>query len=48
VRDHVLAAASRSESVIAGADVSVLMSLVAICASGCDIVRPRRAAPHPS
>src|SRR5215475_12473931 len=40
VRDHVLAAAS----VIAGAVVSVLMSLVAICASGCDIAFPRHAA----
>src|SRR6516164_9824012 len=37
--DHVLAAAGRSGSVIAGAVVSGLMSLVAICASGCDIVR---------
>ena len=43
VRDHVLAAASRSGSVIAGAVVSALMSLVAICASGCDIACPRHA-----
>src|SRR5690242_11041951 len=44
VRDRVLAATSRSGSVTAGAVVSVLMSPVAICASGCDIAFPRHAA----
>jgi hypothetical protein len=42
-RDRVLATVGRSRIVLAGAVVSLLMPLVAIFASNCDIARPGRA-----
>src|SRR5579863_7299379 len=40
--DRALIATGRSRAVLTGALASVLMPLVAILASGCDIARPRR------
>ena len=45
-RDRALTTTGRSRSVLTGAFASMLMSLVAILASGCDIARPWRAARH--